>query len=134
MSNDVAKKQPLELDSIDGFDDTIAGGDGDGRGGGGFLPDGMRIKFTRTERWEDNNGNDITGKGVLHLDTIRMEVRWGKDGMPVGPPRCSTASTRTHCATTVGLTMKLVGKPDAGNRHVRFAFSVPVNNTGTWRR
>src|SRR5262249_2036730 len=34
--------------------------------------------------------------------------------------RCSTASTRAASATAVGLTMKLVGKPDAGNRHVRF--------------
>src|SRR5262249_12825080 len=29
-------------------------------------------------------------------------------------------STRAASATAVGLTMKLVGKPDAGNRHVRF--------------
>src|SRR5262249_57428031 len=34
--------------------------------------------------------------------------------------RCSTASTRAASATAVGLTMKLVGNPDAGNRHVRF--------------
>jgi hypothetical protein len=32
----------------------------------------------------------------------------------------SAASTRAHCATTVVRPMKLVGKPDAGNRHVRF--------------
>jgi hypothetical protein len=87
MSNNVAKKQPIELDSIDDFDDTITGGDGSGQSGGAFLPDGVRVKFTRTERWEDNNGNDITGKVALHLDTIRTEVRWGKDGKPVGPPR-----------------------------------------------
>src|SRR5262245_11270562 len=34
--------------------------------------------------------------------------------------RCSTASTRSASATAVGLSMKLVGKPDAGNRPVRF--------------
>src|SRR5262249_20194977 len=34
--------------------------------------------------------------------------------------RCSTASTRAASATAVGLTMKLVAKPDAGNLHVRF--------------
>jgi hypothetical protein len=87
MSNDIAKKQPLELDSIDDFDDSITGGDGGGRSGGGFLPDGMRIKFTKTERWEDNNGTDITGKVLVHLDTLRTEVHWGKDGKPIAPPR-----------------------------------------------
>src|SRR5262249_29757701 len=34
--------------------------------------------------------------------------------------RRSTASTPAASATAAGLTMKLVGKPDAGNRHVRF--------------
>ena len=47
MTNDIAKKQPLELDSIDSFDDTeVSGDDGSGRSGGGFLPEGMVIKFT----------------------------------------------------------------------------------------
>jgi hypothetical protein len=89
MANEVAKKQPLELDSIDDFDDSIAGGDGrQSGGGGGFLPNGVQVKFTLTERWQTKIGGvDITGKIVLHLDTIRTEVRWGTDRRPVGPPR-----------------------------------------------
>ena len=76
----------MEIDFIDDFDDTVTGGEG-GRGASGFLPEGVQIKFTRTERWETKAGEDITDKIVLHLDTVRTEVRWGKDGKPVGPPR-----------------------------------------------
>src|SRR5438045_2098084 len=32
----------------------------------------------------------------------------------------AASSTRAYWATAVSLTMKSVGKPDAGNRHVRF--------------
>jgi hypothetical protein len=87
MTNEIAKKQPLELDSIDDFDDSIAGGEGPRSGGGGFLPDGTHFSYKKTERWVTKAGDDITGKIFLHLDTQRTEVRWGKDGMPVGPPR-----------------------------------------------
>jgi hypothetical protein len=86
MSSDIVKRQTMEIDSIDDFDDTIVGGEG-GRGASGFLPEGGQIKFTRTERWENKAGEDLTGTVILHLDTLRTEVRWGKDGKPVGPPR-----------------------------------------------
>jgi hypothetical protein len=86
MTNEIAKKQPLELDSIDDFDDSVAGGEGARSGGGGFLPDGVQVKYVEP-RWTTKTGVDVTGKVVLHLDTIRTEVRWGKDGKPVSPPR-----------------------------------------------
>ena len=85
-SNEVVKRPPLELDSIDSFDDIIVGGADNRSQGGGFLPEGVQIKYTLTERWETKPGADITGKVVLHLDTLRTQVRWGKNGNPVGPP------------------------------------------------
>jgi hypothetical protein len=88
MTNDVAKKQAAEVDSIDSFDDAVASGDdGDGRRGGGFLPEGMVIKYTNAQQWENKNGEIITDKVVIHLDTIRTVVEWGNDGKPVASPR-----------------------------------------------
>jgi hypothetical protein len=40
--------------------------------------------------------------------------------------RCSTASTRAASATAVDLTMKLVGKPDAGNRQVPPSLTIAI--------
>ena len=100
MTNDVARSTPLPLDSIDAFDDTIIGDDGTSQGGGGFLPDGTVIKFTKTEKWNPRNSfEDITGKVLIHLDTIRSEVEWGQDKKPVKAPRllpslCSMHGTR----------------------------------------
>ena len=77
----------MELDSIDSFDDIIVGDADDGRRGGGFLPEGMQIKYTFTERWETKNGDDITGKIVSASRHDPHPGRWSKDGNPVGPPR-----------------------------------------------
>ena len=78
----------MSLDSIDAFDDTIIGDDGTSQGGGGFFPDGTVIKFTKTEKWNPRNSlEDITGKVLVHLDTIRSEVEWGQDKKPVKAPR-----------------------------------------------
>ena len=88
MENQLAKKTPLSLDSIDAFDNSVVGADGSTQGVGGFLPDGIVIRFTKTEKWLARNGvDDLTGKVLVHLDTLRTEVEWGKDKRPVKPPR-----------------------------------------------
>src|SRR5262245_28686512 len=60
---------------------------------------------------------------TLPAQSVEAARAWCTEHLPCHGfrgARCSTASTRAASATAVGLTMKLVGKPDAGNRHVRF--------------
>lgn len=57
MENQLAKKTPLSLDSIDAFDDSVVGADGSTQGVGGFLPDGIVIRFTKTEKWLAETGS-----------------------------------------------------------------------------
>ena len=91
MSNEIAKKTVLELDSISDYDDTVVGDNKTlrGSGGGGFLPEGTQIVFNfKRAYWQVKNGGDIiTGKTVLLLDIIRTQIQWGPDGMPVAPPK-----------------------------------------------
>jgi hypothetical protein len=89
MSNEVMKKIAMPLDSIDDYDATIERRDGDsGIGGaGGFLPAGERIVFSRAEDWRDQYDVSLTGKRVIHHDTIRIVTRWGLDNKPVDTPR-----------------------------------------------
>src|SRR5262245_31779110 len=60
---------------------------------------------------------------TLPAQSVEAARAWCTEHLPCygfWGARCSTASTRSASATAVGLSMKLVGKPDAGNRHVRF--------------
>jgi hypothetical protein len=87
MSSEIVRKITMPLDSIDHYDPTVERKDGSIGGGSGFLPDGDRIAFSRSEDWRNQNDVNLTGLQVLHCDTQRTVVRWGKDGKPVGPPR-----------------------------------------------
>jgi hypothetical protein len=59
--------------------------------------------------------------------TARVEV--AVMAATAGAPVNNQSSTRAAYATAVGLTMKPVGKPDAGNRPVRFG---EYNAAGDW--
>jgi len=74
----------MELDSISDYDDTI---DGDDDRVNGYLPEGVRLKFGNIQRWENTDGTVLDGMILVHLDTQRTEVTWGKNKRPVGPPR-----------------------------------------------
>src|SRR5215510_11860341 len=65
----------------------------------------------------------LRSRQTLLAQSVEAARAWCTEPLPCygfRVARCSTASTRAAYATAVGHTMKLVGKPDAGNRPVRF--------------
>jgi hypothetical protein len=90
MADDVAKRPPLELDSIGDFDDTVADGD-DGRSrGGAYLPDGTVIKFTKTKRWLDKKTattSPVRLSFILTISVLKCGGATPEQHSGIGRPR-----------------------------------------------